>query len=156
MKISKKGISLIKNFEGLRLTAYRDIAGVWTIGYGSTRYVGGETVKSGDELLTESHAEALLNDTLKVFTSVVSRMVKVPLNQNQFDALVSFAYNVGTGALQQSTLLKKLNIQDYFGAADQLLNWNKITDPATSKKVVSKTLADRRLEERNLFLKPVI
>lgn len=152
--LSSNGIAVIKNFEGLRLNAYRDIAGVWTIGYGSTRYHDGKAIKPGDKLTTEMQADALFKVTLANFISSVSGLVKVVLTQNQFDALVSFTYNVGVGGFQKSTLLKKLNAGDYKGAADQFLVWNKITDPETRQKVVFSTLKKRREQERALFLKP--
>lgn len=152
MKLSDTGIKVIKNFEGLRLTAYRDIAGVWTIGYGSTRYHDGQPVKPGDKLANEQQASALFSNTLGQYEDAVNQYIKVPLTQPQFDALVSFTYNEGTGALKESTLLKKLNEKDYAGAADQFLVWDKVTDPQTSEKEVSATLAIRRKEERELFL----
>ncbi|MES2268656.1 MAG: lysozyme [Bacteroidota bacterium] len=152
MTLSKHGLSIIKNFEGLRLNAYKDIAGVWTIGYGSTKYVDGRAVKKGDKLTDEPGAEALLKNTLNVYTNAVNKGAIVPLTQNQFDALVSFIYNVGVGAVKSSTLFKKLNEGDYTGASEQFLLWNKITDPNTGKKVISKTLTQRRGQERALFL----
>ena len=152
MQLSTRGIALIKNFEGLRLLAYRDSAGVWTIGYGSTRYHDGKAVKPGDKLANQEQADALLANTLSQYTDAVNELVQVPLAQNQFDALVSFTYNEGTGALKQSTLLHKLNNNDYSGAADQFLVWDKITDPRSGEKIVSSTLADRRRQERALFL----
>ena len=152
MQLSKRGIALIKEFEGLRLVAYRDIAGVWTIGYGSTRYHDGKAVKPGDKLANQEQADALLANTLSQYTDAVNQLVKVPLNQNQFDALVSFTYNEGTGALRESTLLHKLNAEDYGGAANQFLVWDKITNPQTSEKITSPTLAQRRSEERALFI----
>jgi lysozyme len=153
-KISNHGIAIIKNFEGLRLHAYQDIAGIWTIGYGSTRSVDGKPVKKGDQLATEVEAEKLFTITLDTFITAVNRSVKVLLTQNQFDALISFTYNVGTGAMAKSTLVKKLNLSDYAGAAEQILVWNKITNPQTGKKQPSKTLTNRREQERALFLKP--
>lgn len=152
MQLSKHGINLIKNLEGMRLNAYRDVAGVWTIGYGSTRYHDGKAVKPGDKLANELQATALFINTLKQYTEAVNSYVKVPLTQNQFDALVSFTYNEGTGALRASTLLKKLHAADYPGAADQFLLWNKITDPHSGEKVVSDVLKARRAQERQLFL----
>jgi lysozyme len=154
MKLNNQGITLIKNFEGLRLNAYRDVAGVWTIGYGSTRYHDDKTIKPGDKLIGETQASALLTNTLSRYIDAVNRLVKVALNQNQFNAIVSFAYNEGTSALERSTLLKKLNQLNYAGAADQFLLWDKITDPTTGKKVRCKPLANRRKQERELFLKP--
>jgi lysozyme len=156
MKLTEQGIALIKNFEGLRLNAYRDVAGVWTIGYGSTRYHDGKVIKPGDKLTGETQASALLLNTLNTYTTAVNKLVKVPINQTQFNALVSFTYNEGTGALERSTLLKKLNAFDYEGAANQFLLWDKITDPNTGKKVVCKTLTNRRKQERELFLKTLV
>lgn len=152
--LSEQGEKLIKDFEGLSLIAYRDIAGVWTIGYGSTRYHDERPVKPGDKLASEAQASALFKNTLMPYEAPVRQYVKVPLNQHQFDALVSFSYNVGAGALPGSTLLKRLNAGDYQAAADQLLVWNKITDPHTKQKVVSATLTARRKKERALFLTP--
>ena len=152
MTISEKGQQIIKNFEGLRLNAYRDSAGVWTIGYGSTRYHDGKSVKPGDKLASETQASALFSNTLAYYEDAVNHLVKVPLNQHQFDALVSFTYNLGTGALQESTLLRKLNANDYSGAADQFLLWDKITDSLTGQKKVLDLLTQRRREERALFL----
>ena len=152
MNLSNNGLTMIKDFEGLRLNAYRDIAGVWTIGYGSTRYHDGKAIKPGDKLANEAQANALLSNTLWQYEAAVNNYVHVPLTQNQFDALVSFAYNEGTGALKGSTLLKKLNEKDYEGAAEQFRVWNKITDPSNGEKVECHTLIERRKEESELFL----
>lgn len=152
MQLSENGYRIIKNFEGLRLTAYRDVAGVWTIGYGSTRYHDGKRVKPGDKLANEAQADALFHNTLGQYEQAVNQFVKVPLTQNQFDALVSFTYNEGTGALENSALLVKLNEKDYQGAANHFLAWDKITDPTTGEKVVCDTLVERRREESRLFL----
>ncbi|MGZ3752843.1 MAG: lysozyme [Mucilaginibacter sp.] len=152
MKLSEQGIKLIKVFEGLRLTAYRDAAGIWTIGYGSTRYHDGRAVKPGDKLANDLQASALFANTLGQYEDAVNTSVKVPLSQNQFDALVSFTYNEGTFALKGATLLKKLNGKDYAGAADELLLWDKITDPQTGHKMESVPLKMRRATERRLFL----
>lgn len=154
MQISNNGIAIIKNFEGLRLNAYADSAGVWTIGYGSTRYHDGKAVKPGDKLANESQADALFHNTLSQYENAVNDFVKVPLTQNQFDALVSFTYNEGPYALKSSTLLQKLNGADYTNAADAFLLWDKITDPKTGKKVVLDVLGTRRRAERELFLTP--
>jgi lysozyme len=140
MKTSLKGIALIKEYEGLRLGAYLCSAGVLTIGYGHT---GG--VKEGD-LITEQKAEQLLQDDLKKFENGVLRLVRVPLTQNQFDALVSFAFNLGVGNLGKSTLLKMLNDRDYKGAAGQFIRWNK----AAGKELAG--LTRRRIAESELFL----
>jgi len=152
MQLSENGFKIIKNFEGLRLSAYRDVAGVWTIGYGSTLYHDGKQVKPGDILANEIQAAALFRNTLGQYENAVNRSVKVPLTQNQFDSLVSFVYNEGAGALEGSTLLVKLNEKNYAEAAAHFFAWDKITDPATGKKVVSETLVQRRKEESKLFL----
>jgi lysozyme len=154
MNLSENGFEVIKGFEGLRLSAYRDTAGVWTIGYGSTRYHDDKPVKPGDKLANAAQADALFANTLGQYEGSVNSNVHVPLTVNQFDALVSFCYNEGTGALHGSTLLRLLNAKDYAGAADQFLVWDKITDPQTQKKVVCDALVKRRKAERFLFLKP--
>lgn len=140
MKISNKGIDLIKQFEGCKLTAYKCPAGVWTIGYGHTA-----TAKQG-MTITQAKAIELLRNDLARFEAGVNTYVKVQINQNQFDALVSFSFNVGTGALKTSTLLKKLNAKDFKGAADEFLRWNK-----SNGKVLA-GLTKRREKERELFL----
>lgn len=145
MQISEKGIALIKQFEGCRLNAYQDSVGVWTIGYGWTRPVDGVPVRSGMTIKQEV-AERLLKTGLVSYETDVSKLVKVKLTQGQFDALVSFAYNLGARALSTSTLLKKLNAGDYRGAADEFLRWNKAGGKALAG------LTRRREAERALFL----
>ena len=148
MKTSQSGISLIKGFEGKRLNAYNDGVGVWTIGCGTIKYPNGVRVKKGDTC-TELQAESYLENDLVKFENAINRLVKVPLNQNQFDALSSFTYNLGETNLSNSTLLKKLNAKDYTGAADQFPRWNR-----AGWKVMN-GLTRRREAERNLFLKEV-
>lgn len=140
---SQAGIDLIKKWEGLRLTAYQCSAGVWTVGYGYTW-----NVYKGMKI-TQSQADAFLRDTLKVFERDVNRLVTVQLNQNQFDALVSFTYNLGAGALANSTLLKKLNAGDYYGASQEFKKWVY----ADKKKL--RGLVNRRKDEAELFLNPI-
>ena len=108
MNVNKQGIQLVKSFEGCFLNAYLCPAKVWTIGYGSTKYTNGKSVKQGDKI-TQQEAETLLSDTLDEFSKGVSKLIKVELNDNQFSALVSFAFNLGVGSLSKSTLLKKVN-----------------------------------------------
>lgn len=146
MNTSQTGVNLIKGFEGKRLVAYDDGVGVWTIGYGTIKYPNGIHVKKGDTC-TDSQAETYLKNDLAKFESAINKLVKVPLNQNQFDALASFTYNLGETNLSKSTLLRKLNAKDYKGAADQFLVWNK-----AGGKVMN-GLVRRREAERNLFLK---
>ena len=143
--LSDNGMKLLEQFEGLRLEAYLDSANIYTIGFGSIRYPNGNKVKLGDKITKAQAKEYKLHD-LKEFESTVNTSVKVPLTQNQYDALVSLSYNIGSGAFKNSTLLKKLNSGDYKGAAEQFLLWNKVN----SKKVQG--LVNRREAERNLFL----
>lgn len=124
MKPSENCYSLIKQFEGCRLKAYKDSAGVWTIGYGTTYYPDGNPVRSG-EVITQERAEFLLKWQVLEKSGSVDSLVKV-VNQNQFDALVSFAYNVGSGALKKSTLLRKLLVNPNDPLIEQeFLKWNK-------------------------------
>lgn len=141
-KVSRvKNIDLIKEHEGLRLKAYLPtVDDVWTIGYGHTRNVYPGMV------ITNKQAEEFLKEDLDWVESTIKTHVKVPLNQNQYDALASLIYNIGSGAFAGSTLLKKLNAGDYQGAADQFLVWNK------QKGKTLKGLVDRRKRERSLFL----
>ncbi|MEO1590268.1 MAG: lysozyme [Cyanobacteria bacterium J06632_22] len=139
-RTNSNGLRLIKSFEGLRLTAYQDAVGVWTIGYGTTR-----NVRRGMRI-TREQAEAFLKEDLNRFEKAVNDAVKVPINDNQFSALVSFTYNVGAGALRSSTLLKKLNRRDINGAANELPRWNK-----AGGRVLA-GLTRRRNAERALFL----
>ncbi len=108
MSASKRLIALLKSFEGLRLTAYQCSAGVWTIGWGTTRYPNGSVVKPGD-VISEAFAEECLANDLKKFVAAVFAFVGTKLNQNQFDALVDFCYNLGENALKKSALLRKVN-----------------------------------------------
>ncbi|MEP8955170.1 lysozyme [Enterobacter hormaechei] len=145
MQTSEKGIALIKQFEGCKLTAYQDSVGVWTIGYGWTQPVDGKPIRAGMTIKQET-AERLLKNGLVSYESDVSRLVKVGVNQGQFDALVSFTYNLGARSLSTSTLLRKLNAGDYAGAADEFMRWNK-----AGGKVLN-GLTRRREAERALFL----
>jgi lysozyme len=119
MKISQEGVNLIKHFEGCRLEAYKCPAGVWTIGYGHTK-----GVKEGDAIEQEA-AEAFLIEDLEAFEQAVARLVKVPITQQQFDALVSFTFNLGAGNLAASTLLRKLNNYQYIEVPEQMMRWVK-------------------------------
>ena len=119
MNISQEGISLIKKFEGCELEAYQCAAGVWTIGYGSTK-----DVKEGDTL-TQKEADNLLLHEMQEYEGYIKELIKVPLKQNQFDALVSWTFNLGAGNLNSSTMLKKLNNQEYDEVAPQMKRWNK-------------------------------
>jgi len=135
----KKGIELIKSFEGCKLTAYKCPAGVWTIGYGHTLGV------TSGQSITQAQAETFLKVDLASFEKSINSYVKVSIHQNQFDALVSFSYNCGSTALKNSTLLKKLNAGDYSGATAEFAKWNK----AGGKELAG--LTRRRAAETALF-----
>lgn len=109
MKTTQRGIELIKSFEGLYLEPYLCPAGVWTIGYGTTVYPKGNRVKASDKHIREIDAEAYLKHDLSYFEKQVDSLTRDDITENQFSALVSFAYNVGVGNLKSSTLLKKVN-----------------------------------------------
>lgn len=143
MKTSPEGIAAIKRREGVRLVAYPDPAtggAPWTIGVGHT----GQDVYPGLRISNEE-SDALLAKDLARFEAGIERLVTVPLTQNQFDALVSFSFNVGLGNFGTSTLLKRLNAKDYAGAADQFLRWNR----AGGKEMAG--LTTRRQDERKQF-----
>ncbi len=141
MKISENGLDLIRKHEGLRLQAYLCPAGVLTIGYGYT----GTDVKTAMKI-DISQANALLSKDVERFEKSVNDLVRVPMTQGMFDALVGFAFNLGAGSLKGSTLLAKLNANDSQGAADEFLRWNK-----ANGKVLD-GLTARRESERELFL----
>ena len=140
MKISSAGLELLKAHEGYSDKAYLCPAGVWTIAYGHT---GG--VKPGDTCTQEQAGLWLLEDTEDAATAI-ARNVKVALTQNQFDALVSFVYNVGGPAFAGSTMLRKLNAGDYTGASNEFARWNK-----GGGKILNGLVA-RRSDERDLFV----
>jgi lysozyme len=139
MKTGTKGIELIKYFEGCELEAYKCAAGVWTIGYGHIKGVTPESV------ITQEQAEQMLVEELNEYEGYINDMVTTPLSQNQFDALVSWVYNLGGGNLKASTLLKVLNSGDFNGVPAQLMRWNK----AGGK--VLEGLTRRRQAEADLF-----
>jgi len=147
-QINQSGIDLIKSFEGLHLTAYLDMVGVPTIGYGSTIGVTKADVASS-RTITAAQAEQMLLTELAGHEEAVSQCVTVDLNDNQFAALVSFAFNLGNGSLRSSTLLKLLNSGDYTGAAGEFPKW----DHAGGQVVDG--LLRRRLAEQALFNQPV-
>lgn len=141
MKTSQKGIDLIKKFEGTVLKVYKDAVGLPTIGIG-------HLIKKGEVFttITQQQAEELLAKDLKQFEEGINTSIKVALTQNQFDALVSFAFNLGMGNVNSSTLLRKLNAGDIQGAANEFVRWNR-----AGGKVLN-GLTRRRLAEKELFL----
>lgn len=148
--VSENCIELVKRFEGLHrvqpdgsISAYRCPAGKWTIGYGSTK-----GVRSGMKISREEAEDLLIRD-IREFEAVVKRNVMVPLSQYQFDALVSWAFNLGEGNLRSSTMLKKLNAGDYQAVPEQMLRWNKAR--VDGVLTVLPGLTRRRAAEAALF-----
>ena len=148
MKTSRAGIDLIKQFEGCRLKSYKDSAGIWTIGYGTTTAAGLGTVQAG-MTITQSQADEWLAAGLVKYEAGVMRALTRSPNQNQFDAMVSLCYNIGEGAFAKSSVARLFNGGDVHGAADAFLMWKK----AGGK--VLQGLMNRRRKERELFLLPV-
>lgn len=155
--LSDEGYRLVKSFEGYhralndgsdRCTTYRCQAGRLSIGYGCT-----EGVTEG-MVWTREEAEAALRREMAQFEAAVNRLVTVDISQNEFDAMVSLAYNIGAGAFEKSTALKRLNAGDRAGAAEAIKWFDKYTHPVTKKLLVSDGLVSRREREAALFLKP--
>ncbi|WP_418513713.1 lysozyme [Corallibacter sp.] len=154
MEVSNKGLNLIKKNEGFRNHVYKDVAGIPTIGYGNTYYINEDgsitKVTMNDSPITLKEGEELLKHIVKGYEDGVNRMVTSKINQNQFDALVSFVYNVGISAFENSTLLKRINNNPLDEDIKyQFSRWNK------SKGKVLKGLTKRRNEETYLYFKPV-
>ncbi|NNP73790.1 lysozyme [Acinetobacter defluvii] len=148
LQVSPQGRELICSFEGLALTAYDDGTGCWTIGYGTTRYPDQTPVKAFDTCSVQQ-ANSYMQHDLQKFENAVTQSVKVLLNQNQFDALVSLSYNIGINAFKNSTLLRYLNVADYQKAAQQFDVWVY----ANGKRMQG--LSNRRAVERALFEKRI-
>lgn len=140
-QITQEALNLLKHLEGCRLTVYLDVAGYPTVGYGHRTLL-----PPGSHILQQT-ADDILGIDIGFYEEEVASLVDVPLNDNQFSALVLFTFNVGEKALMGSTLLRKLNAGDYQGAADEFLRWDKAGGH------VVEGLHDRRVVERNLFLK---
>jgi len=145
LNISRAGIDFIKLKEGFVATPYKDPAGVWTIGYGTTKGINGNTGS-----ITRAQGEALMLKDIADFHTELSSLVKVTLKQGEYDALMSFIYNLGAANLGKSTLLKKLNAGDYAGAANELPRWNKAR--VNGQLTALNGLTIRRNEERAMFL----
>jgi lysozyme len=141
MKLSPTGLNLIKGFEGFREAPYLCADGVWTIGYG-------HAIRNGERFvrINQAEAEKLLTVDLKRFEDCVNKVVKVPLAQNQYDALVSLAFNIGCGAFSRSTLLKHVNKKRFAQAAAEFQRWVK-----GSKGQTINGLVNRRKVESKIF-----
>lgn len=140
MKPSLACVDLITQFEGCKLNSYQDQGGIWTIGYGNTRNVGPKM------FCTLEEAHEWLDDDIREHAEQIDKVITVTVSQNQFDALVSFVFNVGFGNFFKSSLLQKLNEKNYLGAADEFLRWDKIHG------IEIQGLLNRRKAERELFL----
>ena len=148
MMMTEEGISLIKKYEGCKLTAYKCPAGVWTIGYGNTFYEDGSTVKPGDKI-TQERADQLFRNILeKKFLEPIRKLIVSDINDNMFSAIVSFTYNVGIGNLKSSTLLKKVNANPY----DQSISLEFKKWVKSAGKVLP-GLVRRRESESDLYFK---
>lgn len=146
-RTSKKGINLIKQFEGLKLKPYLCSAAVPTIGYGTTIYPNGKKVSLSDSLITEAQAEEYLANDLIYFEKQVDAFTTDAVNQNQFDALVSFAYNCGIGNLKSSTLLRKVNANPNDPSiATEFSKWTRATG-----KIVQGLVNRRQKEQEHYF-----
>lgn len=146
MKLNASGYKLIQDFEGLRLKPYLCSAGVPTIGFGNTKYLDGKKVTMSDPAITLSQAMDMFIKVADGFAAKVASLIKKPVTQNQFNAVVSFAYNVGLGALEKSTLLKKLNANPNDPTiANEFAKWNK----AGGK--VNNGLTKRRAKESQIY-----
>lgn len=145
--VNEATLELIKSFEGWRDTAYKDAVGVWTIGYGHTSMAGQPEVKPGMKI-TRAQGESILARDLGKYENAIRNYVRVPLNDNQFGALVSWCYNVGPGNVAKSTLVKRLNAGQYDAVPSELLKWNR-----AGGKILA-GLTRRRKAEAALFQKP--
>lgn len=146
MKLDSKGYDLIKEYEGFSDRPYKCSAGIPTIGYGNTFYPDGKRVSMLDKQITREYADEIFRNVADNFAFKVSKLIKSKVTQNQFNALVSFAYNVGIGNLEKSTLLKLVNINPNDAMiAKQFLRWNK----ANGKEL--KGLTNRRIKESALY-----
>lgn len=141
---SSRGIALIQQFEDCELSSYRDIGGVWTVGYGHTRDAHPE------QHITQEEAMVFLRDDLRHVEGVLTAAIKRPVTQSQFDACCALAFNIGVGNFTRSTLLQRLNSGDTAGAAAQFAVWNKATVNGQRKEVAG--LTRRRAAEAELFV----
>lgn len=152
MKASQNCLTLIKKYEGLYLNAYLCPADILTIGYGTIKYPNGNLVKLKDKI-TEAQAEEYLVFECKEIAKVLNSLIKVNINQNQFDALMSFCYNLGVGAFERSTLFNLLNKGDIMGAANEFERWVYATKNGVRIKLPG--LIKRRKDEAELFVKDI-
>lgn len=149
MKINHATVDLVKEFEGFRAKAYKCPAGVWTIGYGTTAAADVGITPAAGIVISQTEAEKYLHTALAKFSDQIAPAIKAPINENQFGAFLSLAYNIGPSAFKKSSALRYFNAGDKVKAANAILLWNK------ADKKVSNGLVRRRAAERALFLTPV-
>lgn len=147
MTISNKGLELIQEFEGFSSVAYLCPAKIPTIGYGNTFWEDGRKVRLGEQISKTKALELLESVVNKYFAQKIFPLIKVEVNQNQFDAMTSLAYNIGVGNFAKSTLLKKVNQGDFIGAGEEFLKWDK----SNGQRLFG--LTRRRQREKELFLR---
>ncbi|MCE9561870.1 MAG: lysozyme [Planctomycetes bacterium] len=150
MNCNELGYDLIRECEGLRLKAYQDTGGVWTIGFGHC----GKDVQP-NSVIDEHTAEVLLTQDIATAERSVRRLAFAALNENQFSALVCFVFNLGEGKLRGTKTISLLNQKRYLDFADAMLQWDKVTLPDGTKEPLP-GLTERRKKERALFLRPLI
>lgn len=149
MKVPQQAVDIVAKWEGLELEAYQDSVGIWTIGYGTTAAAGlGINPRPGMKI-TEREARMYLQRGLEKFADEIRPYITAPINENEFSAFLSLAYNIGPGAFKRSTALGRFNMGNKKGAADALTWFNK------AQGKVLRGLVNRRADEKALFLKPV-
>jgi lysozyme len=150
-RVSSDGIEKITQWEGQRLKSYRDSGGVWTVGVGHTS--DSNLVVGPTTVITAEQSDELLRKDLDEVEQAIARIVKVPLNDNQFTVLASLAFNIGITNFAKSTLVKKLNASNYNAVPSELAKWVKDRDPKTKKMVTVPGLVNRRAAEAGLWVK---
>jgi lysozyme len=141
---------IIKQFEGFRAAPYKDSAGIATIGYGTILYPDGKAVTMNDPAVTDEQATGFLSHQMSIKSAAIAPLLTRPATLHQAAAMLSLTYNIGTGAFQGSTVLRKFNAGDIPGAADAFLMWDKAT--VNGQRVVVAGLHNRRVQERTIFL----
>lgn len=153
MTINKATIDLVKHWEGFRANAYLCPAGVWTVGYGTTSQAGIGVKVGPGVTVTREQAETYLRQSLEKFAAKIRPAITAHINENEFGAFLSLAYNIGVGAFLGSSALRHFNARDKARAAAAIKLWNKAT--VNGKRQVLKGLVDRREDEVRLFMAPV-
>jgi GH24 family phage-related lysozyme (muramidase) len=148
MIVNQRTIDLLKQLEGCKLTAYQDVAGIWTIGYGTTATAGLGIEPRAGMTITQAQADELLERAVDAFGAQITKLINVPVTQNEFGALVLLSYNIGVGAFAKSTVLRELNSGNKAAAGNAFHMWNK-----AGGRVINGLVNRRELEHR-LFLTP--